>query len=93
LLLTWGLLGPGKGLEWAIEALARLQDLDPAPTYTIAGRTHPNVLIQEGERYRDRLRQLSVDFDVRSAVRFDPVFRDRAALGRLISTADVIVLP
>jgi glycosyltransferase involved in cell wall biosynthesis len=92
-LLTWGLLGPGKGLEWAIQALARLQDLHPAPTYTIAGRTHPNVLAHQGERYREGLRRLSVDLAISSSVRFDPVFHDTAALGRLIHSADVVVLP
>jgi len=92
-LLTWGLLGPGKGLEWAIQALARLQDLHPAPTYTIAGRTHPNVLAHQGERYREGLRRLSVDLAIGSAVQFDPVFHDAAALGRLIHSADVVVLP
>jgi glycosyltransferase involved in cell wall biosynthesis len=92
-LLTWGLLGPGKGLEWAIQAVARLQYLHPAPTYTIAGRTHPNVLAHQGERYREGLRRLSVDLAIGSSVRFDPVFHDAAALGRLIHSADVVVLP
>ena len=32
-LLTWGLLGPGKGIEWAIDALALLADLRPRPEY------------------------------------------------------------
>ena len=53
-LLTWGLLGPGKGIEWALRALARLQDLEPTPTYTVAGRTHPKVIEQHGEAYRAR---------------------------------------
>ena len=30
-LITWGLLGPGKGLERSIEAMAKLRDLDPVP--------------------------------------------------------------
>ena len=40
-LLTWGLLGPGKGIEWAIDAVAALADLRPRPDYLIAGATHP----------------------------------------------------
>jgi polysaccharide biosynthesis protein PslF len=36
--LTWGLLGPGKGIEWGIEAMAMLRDLAPMPRYTVAGR-------------------------------------------------------
>ena len=54
LILTWGLLGPGKGIEWGIEALARLRDLAPRPLRR-RGQTHPRVLEREGEAYRDRL--------------------------------------
>jgi len=43
--LTWGLLGPGKGIEWAIDAMAALGDLDPIPDYVIAGATHPKVRV------------------------------------------------
>jgi Glycosyltransferase len=39
--LTWGLLGPGKGIEWGIEAMAMLRDLAPMPRYMVAGQTHP----------------------------------------------------
>ena len=56
-LLTWGLLGPGKGIEWAIDAFAELGDLDPAPTYVIAGATHPKVRERRGESYRDDARR------------------------------------
>ena len=33
-LLTWGLLGPGKGIEWAIDAMALLGDVRPAARRT-----------------------------------------------------------
>src|SRR6476661_6505363 len=49
--LTWGLLGAGKGIEWGVEALDQLRDL--SPRYRVVGRTHPKVLEHEGERYRD----------------------------------------
>ena len=55
--LTWGLLGPGKGIEWGIEAMAMLRDLVPMPRYIVAGQTHPKVLLHEGDAYRDRLRE------------------------------------
>ena len=72
-LLTWGLLGPGKGIEWALRALAQLQDLDPAPIYTVAGRTHPKVLEQFGDVYRDGLKWQAADLGVADAVRWDDV--------------------
>ncbi|GAA4229280.1 glycosyltransferase involved in cell wall biosynthesis [Streptosporangium album] len=92
-LLTWGLLGPGKGIEWALHALALLGDLTPSPTYTVAGKTHPKVLEHQGEAYRDRLRRIGARLGVSTAVRYDPVYRDNASLSRLIRSADVVVLP
>lgn len=92
-LLTWGLLGPGKGIEWAVRALALLRDLTPTPGYTVAGRTHPRVLERDGEAYRTSLRQLGARLGVGAAVRYDPVYRDRALLDELIGSVDVVVLP
>ena len=92
-LLTWGLLGPGKGIEWALRALARLRDLNPAPTYTVAGRTHPKVLDQHGEAYRASLHRLGAMLGISPSVEYQPVYHDEAALGRLICSADAVVLP
>jgi glycosyltransferase involved in cell wall biosynthesis len=91
--LTWGLLGPGKGIEWALQALACLRDLDPLPRYTVAGRTHPKVLEQHGDAYRDSLKALADDLGVTDQVHWADVYLDQAALSRLIRSADVVVLP
>jgi polysaccharide biosynthesis protein PslF len=92
-ILTWGLLGQGKGIEWGIEALSRLQDLVPRPVYVVAGRTHPKVLEREGERYRRRLRATAERLGVAEDVRFDDRYLDAADLHRLIRSADVVLLP
>lgn len=92
-LLTWGLLGPGKGIEWALRALAQLQDLRPTPTYTVAGRTHPKVIERHGEAYREGLHRLGEQLDISAAVHYDPVYRDEHSLSQLISSADIVVLP
>ncbi|GIE93100.1 glycosyltransferase [Paractinoplanes rishiriensis] len=92
-LLTWGLLGPGKGIEWALRALALLGDRHPAPVYTVAGRTHPKVLEQFGDAYRDSLKALAGELGVTDDVRWLDVYLDQAELSRLICSADVVVLP
>lgn len=92
-LLTWGLLGPGKGIEWALRALARLQDLDPAPRYTVAGQTHPKVMQRHGDAYRAGLHRLGAQLGVAHAVEYQPIYHEEAALGRLIRSADVVLLP
>ncbi|MEV6595704.1 glycosyltransferase [Actinoplanes sp. NPDC051346] len=92
-LLTWGLLGPGKGIEWALRALALLGDVDPLPVYTVAGRTHPKVLEHQGDRYRESLKTLADELGVTGQVRWEDVYLDQGALSRLIRSADVVVLP
>jgi len=93
LLLTWGLLGPGKGIEWAIDAMVDLKDLYPPPRYVVAGSTHPKVLKSEGEAYRDMLMARARSKGVASSVTFDPAYRDLASLTALIQDASVVVLP
>ena len=92
-LLTWGLLGPGKGIEWGLRALALLRETEPAPVYTVAGRTHPKVLEQFGDAYRDSLKALATALGVTDAVTWRDVYLDEADLSRLIRSADVVVLP
>ena len=92
-LLTWGLLGPGKGIEWALRALALLDDLNPMPLYTVAGRTHPKVLEQFGDVYRNSLTELASSLGIADAVRWEDRYLDEAELSRLIRSADVVVLP
>lgn len=90
-LLTWGLLGPGKGIEWAIDAMAELSDVDPRPEYVVAGATHPKVRERHGEAYR----QMLVDRAASSAtaITFDDRYRDLMSLTELIQSADLVVLP
>ncbi|MHB1088880.1 MAG: glycosyltransferase [Acidimicrobiales bacterium] len=92
-ILTWGLLGPGKGLEYGISALARLQRRAPRPTYIIAGETHPKVKLHEGERYRRQLQAQSRELGVANRVVFADGYRDAESLRELIRSVDVVLLP
>lgn len=92
-LLTWGLLGPGKGIEWAIDAIADLTDLHPLPNYIIAGATHPKVLAHSGEAYRQMLVQRAATSAAAPCVSFDDTYRDLESLTELIRSADLVVLP
>jgi len=91
--LTWGLLGPGKGIEWAIEAMARLADLRNPPEYVVAGQTHPEVLLDQGERYRESLQGRIDGLGLCHRVTLDGRYRDLEALRALVATADVVLLP
>jgi glycosyltransferase involved in cell wall biosynthesis len=92
-MLTWGLIGPGKGIEWGIRALAELGDLLPPVRYEVLGETHPKVLAHAGEAYRDGLRALASELGVADRVTFDDRYLDRDALAERVAGADVVLLP
>jgi polysaccharide biosynthesis protein PslF len=92
-ILTWGLLGPGKGVEWAIDALVELRDLDPVPRYLVVGETHPKVAEREGERYRHSLMARAAAAGVGHLVEFEARYLDLKALNGVIAGADVVILP
>lgn len=92
-ILTWGLLGPGKGIEWAIDALDELGDLDPRPEYIVAGSTHPKVRERHGEEYREMLVERAARSTSAAHITFDDTYRDLASLNDLIQSADLVVLP
>ncbi|GAA4708980.1 glycosyltransferase [Pedococcus ginsenosidimutans] len=89
--LTWGLLGAGKGIEWGVEALDQLRDL--SPRYRVVGRTHPKVLEHEGERYRDALVERARRTGVEDLLEFDARYLPPDDLRREVDAADVVLLP
>ncbi|MGN8552480.1 UNVERIFIED_CONTAM: glycosyltransferase [Microbacterium sp. SLM126] len=91
-IVTWGLLSPGKGIEWGIRALAQLTDLTPRVEYIVAGQTHPKVLAHAGESYRTSLARLADEVGVASSVRFDGDYLGARQLAALIASADVVLL-
>jgi glycosyltransferase involved in cell wall biosynthesis len=92
-ILTWGLLGPGKGIEWAIEALSHLGHLQPAPRYLVVGKTHPKVLERHGDSYRRSLVELAARLGVSDQVEFNAAYLSLDALEGIVRDADVVLLP
>jgi glycosyltransferase involved in cell wall biosynthesis len=91
--LTWGLIGPSKGLEFGIEAIALLRDLQPPPLYVIAGQTHPRILEERGEEYRDSLVARAAALGVDQLVSFNDDYRDLGSTMAQIRDADIVLLP
>ena len=92
-ILSFGLLGPGKGLELAIDALPAVAAAHPSVLYVIVGATHPSLVEREGESYRtslvDRIRRLGMG----EHVRFVDRFVGKPELSQWLEAADVFVTP
>ncbi|MFB3077771.1 MAG: glycosyltransferase, partial [Lysobacterales bacterium] len=51
-ILTFGLLSPGKGIEVVINALPEIVKTHPQVIYMVVGATHPHLKAEQGEDYR-----------------------------------------
>jgi glycosyltransferase involved in cell wall biosynthesis len=91
--LTWGLLSEGKGIEWALLALAELRTTADLPRYRVLGRTHPKVLERDGEAYRESLLSMTRHLDLQDNVEFDARYLSSSELRRAVNAADVVLLP
>lgn len=91
--LTWGLLGRGKGIEWGIEAMSHLRAEGATPLYRIVGETHPRVAEREGESYREHLHELVRRWGLEADVEFDGRYLATPELFAIAAQADIVLLP
>src|SRR5690606_33116060 len=92
-LTTFGLLGPGKGIEGAIEALPAILERHPDTLYRIVGQTHPNLLAREGESYRERLKALAEELGVSHQVVWENRFLETEELLDQLEACDIYITP
>jgi glycosyltransferase involved in cell wall biosynthesis len=92
-MLTFGLLSPNKGIEYALRALPDIIREFPNVVYIVLGQTHPNLLRDEGEAYRLSLERLAKDLGVQRHVVFFNRFVELEELMRFIGAADIYLTP
>lgn len=92
-LLTFGLLGPGKGIEQAIDAMPAIVAKHPDAIYIILGATHPHVIKASGEEYRHSLQQRSRHLGIEEYVMFFNQFLSLKTLTQFLTAADIYVTP
>ena len=92
-ILTFGLLSPNKGIEVVIDAMPLILKSRPDAVYVVLGATHPNLVRQEGEAYRESLVARARELSVHDNVVFLDQFVDQPTLLDFISMCDVYVTP
>lgn len=90
-LLTFGLLSPGKGIETAIRAMPQIVEKNPDVMYIILGATHPHVLKNDGNAYRNTLEKLVDQLGLDNHVVFHNRFVNLDELLGYIGVADVYI--
>ncbi|HEV7881620.1 glycosyltransferase family 4 protein [Bradyrhizobium sp.] len=92
-ILTFGLLSPNKGIEVMIDAMPSILKRRADAVYVVLGATHPNLVREQGEAYRESLMARVRALGVEDHVVFLDQFVDHARLLEFISMCDVYVTP
>jgi glycosyltransferase involved in cell wall biosynthesis len=92
-ILTFGLLSPNKGIEVMIDAMPSILKRRADAVYVVLGATHPNLVREQGEAYRESLTARMRELGVEDHVVFLDQFVDQATLLEFISMCDIYVTP
>jgi glycosyltransferase involved in cell wall biosynthesis len=92
-LSTFGLLGPGKGLEHAIAAVAKVAAKHPSLHYYILGQTHPGIVRESGETYREGLIRQAEEAGIADRVHFVNHYMTLDELCDWLLATDLYVTP
>ncbi|MBI2033825.1 MAG: glycosyltransferase [Candidatus Liptonbacteria bacterium] len=90
---TFGLLSPGKGIQYAIRALPKILARFPNTVYLVLGETHPNVRRDCGEEYRNYLHELVEDLNLNDHVKFYNKYLTLEEIVSYLKATDVYVSP
>jgi glycosyltransferase involved in cell wall biosynthesis len=93
IILTFGLLSPGKGLEVMIEAMPAIVKENPNAVYLILGKTHPQILRKTGDVYREKLKEQIKSLNLEENVIFHDKFVEVETLVRYIKTSTIYSIP
>jgi len=92
-ILTSGLLSPGKGIETVIDALPEILKAHPQVIYLVVGATHPHLKAEQGEDYRIGLHLRAKKLGVADHIVFHDRFVADEDLREFIGAADIYVTP
>ncbi|MGH7281562.1 MAG: glycosyltransferase family 4 protein [Polyangiaceae bacterium] len=92
-ILTFGLIGPDKGIEYVIDALPSILTKHPNTVYVVLGATHPHIKLHHGETYRHMLESRAARLGVAANVIFHNRFVSHEELVEFLSAADIYVTP
>ncbi|TZE82434.1 glycosyltransferase family 4 protein [Calorimonas adulescens] len=90
---TFGLIGPGKGIENGIKAIGEVASRHPEILYLVLGETHPSLVKKFGETYRESLIDLVEHMHLTDNVQFVNHYLSLDELGDYLYMTDVYMTP
>jgi len=90
---SFGLLSPAKGIEYGIEAMAKVAANHSNAVYLVLGKTHPCVKQESGESYRQSLVDLAEKLGVSDNVRFVDKYLTKLEVIKYLHLSDIYLTP
>ncbi|ADH59900.1 glycosyl transferase group 1 [Thermoanaerobacter mathranii subsp. mathranii str. A3] len=90
---TFGLINPGKGIEYGIEAISIVAQKYKEVLYLILGQTHPNIKREFGEEYRERLQKLVRELGIEKNVKFVDKYLTKKEILEYLKMSDIYMTP
>ncbi len=87
------LLSESKGLEYIIEALKEIKTEYDNILYLIIGQTHPVIIREFGERYRNYLKKKIKEYDLTDNVKFINKYLTLEELIEWLKVIDIYITP
>jgi len=93
ILLTFGLLSPGKGIDIMIQALPEIIERHPEAVYIVLGEIHPYIVKESGDSYLQGLYQIVNRLGVNDHVLFRNRFVGLKPLMQYVRATDIYITP
>jgi len=90
---SFGLISPAKGIEYGIEAVAKVVPDYKNLMYLILGKTHPCVKESMGETYRQSLMDLAQSLGVQNNIRFIDKYLTKEEVITYLHMSDMYLTP
>jgi len=90
---TFGLVGSGKGLEYALRALPPVIRRHPDLVYLIVGQTHPGALRDDVDDYRASLTRVTRELGIEDNVQFVNHYLTKDEIISYLAASDIYITP
>ena len=87
------LITQSKGIEYSLKAVSIIKKYIPQVLYLVIGKTHPVILQREGEVYRQSLKKIIKQLDIKANVKFINQYLSLDELILWLRAIDIYVTP
>lgn len=86
---TFGLISENKSIETVLYALPEIVNKHPEVIYLVLGKTHPEIIKREGERYRNMLMNIVQELHLENNVIFVNKYLELSQLLEYLTLSDI----